>query len=212
MGILTLAQIRTEVDSSMGNPTDVTDSRLDTWINLAYIDVATGIDFDELDQEFPIATAASDFDYAGPTNSLIVQLVRDDTSENLLIYVPKQEFYRLSRATEGTPRKWTRRGSEILVNPTPGGVFNLTALYKRSPPALVADGDVTILPSYVDNALIFLGVAYGFLATGEEQRAITWLNRAVAFLSSRLTQQDFSFLLGGLAKTLPERKEAPIGT
>jgi hypothetical protein len=209
VGILTLLQIRTEVDSIMGNRTGVDDPRLDTWINLAYTDVATGIDFEDLDLEETIATVIGDFEYAGPVSTLGIQLVRDEDNDNLLIWVPKQDYYRLSRAANGVPRKWTRRGSDILISPPADAAYDLTVLHKAAPAALVADGDITILPPYVDNALIFLGAAYGFMAVNEDQRAVLWLNRAINFLSSRLTDQDFSFLLGGLAKTLPQ--ETPGG-
>lgn len=205
MGVLTLAQIRTEVDSSMGNKTNVLDARLDTWINLAYNEIASGIDFEELSDEFDISTVVGQFEYVGPTNPLVVQLLRDETNERLLTWIPKNEYFRLNRSTNGIVLRWTRRGQDILVWPPPDAIVTLRAQYKVTPPALAADGDTTILPSFVDNALIFLGVAYGLLATGEDARAITWVNRAAAYLSTRITDQDFSFLLGGLAKTQPSQ-------
>ena len=205
MGVLTLLQIRTEVDSSMGNRTSVDDPRIDTWINLAYIDIASGIDFPELDGELVIPTVVGQNNYTGPVNPLVVDLVRDDTNENLLTWVPKNEYFRLNRSVNGDVKRWTRSGAEILVFPPPIAIVNLTAFFKITPVILVVDGDVTILPGYVDNALILLAPAYGLLATGEDERAIVWLNRAINFLQSRLTNQDLSFLLGGLSKTQPER-------
>ncbi len=205
MGVLTLLQIRTEVDSSMGNRTAVLDPRIDTWINLAYIDIASGIDFPELDGELVIPTVVGQNNYAGPVNPLVVDLVRDDTNENLLTWVPKNEYFRLNRSTNGPVKRWTRSATEILLFPPPSAIVSLTAFFKITPAILAADGDVTILPGYVDNALILLAPAYGLLATGEDERAIVWLNRAINFLQSRLTNQDLSFLLGGLSKTQPER-------
>ena len=205
MGVLTLIQIRTEVDSSMGNRTSVDDPRIDTWINLAYIDIASGIDFPELDGELVIPTVVGQNNYAGPVNPLVVDLVRDDTNENLLTWVPKNEYFRLNRSTNGPVKRWTRSATEILLFPPPSAIVSLTAFFKITPAILAVDGDVTILPGYVDNALILLAPAYGLLATGEDERAIVWLNRAINFLQSRLTNQDLSFLLGGLSKTQPER-------
>jgi hypothetical protein len=178
---------------------------LDTWINLAYTDIASGIDFDELDGEFDIATVVGDFDYAGPVNPLVIQMVRDETNQRLLTWIPKTEYFRLNRSTNGSPMRWTRRGDEVMVWPPPSAIVTLRTFYKITPPALALDTDVSVLPPYVDNALVLLAPAYGLLAVGEDQRAIVWLNRAINFLSSRLTGQDFSFLLGGLAKTQPER-------
>jgi len=211
MGILTLLQIRTEVDSIMGNKTAVLDPRVNTWINLAYTEIASGIDFEELSDEFDFPTVVGTFEYAGPANPLAVQLLRDETNERLLAWVPKNEYFRLNRATNGTVLRWTRRGSDLLVWPPPNAVVTLRAQFKITPPALVADGNVTILPPFVDNALIFLGAAYGLLATGEDARAVLWVNRAAAYLGSRITDQDFSFLLGGLARTQPTTG-VPSGT
>lgn len=208
MGVLTLLQIRTEVDSSMGNKTSVLDSRLDTWVNLAYNEIASGIDFEELSDDFDIPTVIGTHEYTGPANPLAVQLVRDETNERLLTWVPKNEYFRLNRSQTGAVLRWTRRGDNILVYPTPDAVVTLRALFKITPPALALDTDVTVLPPYIDNALIFLAVAYGLLATGEDARAITWANRAVNYLSSRLTNQDFSFILGGLLQTQPSREVA----
>lgn len=203
MGVLTFLEIRTEVDSSMGNKTSTPDPRIDTWINLAYTDVASGIDFPELDDELVIPTVIGQNNYAGPANALIVDLVRDDTNDNLLTWIPKNEYFRLNRSENGPVQRWYRTGTQILVWPPPNAIVSLTAFFKLTPAVLVADGDFTILPPYMDNALIFLGTSYGLLATGEDQRAIVWLNRAINFLQSRLTNQDFTFLLGGLAKTQP---------
>ncbi len=211
MGVLTLLELRTEVDSSMGNKTDIPDPRVDTWINLAYIDVASGIDFSELDGELVIPTVVGQNNYVGPVDPLVVDLVRDDTNDNLLTWVPKNEYFRLNRSINGPVKRWTRSAAEILVFPPPDAIVSLTAFFKVTPALLGADGDVTILPSFVDNALILLAPAYGLLATGEDQRAIVWLNRAINFLQSRLTNQDLSFLLGGLSKTQPERS-VPRGT
>lgn len=209
MGILTLVQIRDEVKSSMGARSNLANVRFNTWINLAYIDIASGIDFTELDGVLVIPTVVGQNNYTGPVNPLIVQLVRDDTNNNLLQWIPESEYFRLDRSVaNAAPERWTRRAAEILLWPNPVAIVSLSALFKITPTALVADGDLTILPPYVDNALILLGTAYGLLAVNEDQRAIVWANRAVTYLSSRLTGQDFSFLLGGLANTQPSVTQA----
>lgn len=213
MGVLTLLQIRTELDSTMGSRTNVDDPRRDVWINLAYTDIASGIDFTELDDDLAIPTVAGQNNYTGPVNPLIVQLVRDEDNDNLLTWIPNSEYFRLDRSVAtGSPLRWTRRGNEILIFPNPGGVINLLAFFKQTPPTLVADGDVTVLPPYVDNGILLLGIAYGLLAVGEDARAITWANRAIAYLGSRLTGQDFSFLLGGLTQTQPTAADPVEGS
>jgi len=213
MGVLTLLQIRTELDSSMGDRSNVDDPRRDVWINLAYTDIASGIDFVELDDDLAIPTVQGQNNYTGPTDSLIVQMFRDEDNDNLLTWIPNSEYFRLDRSVaEGVPKRWTRRGDELLIFPDPNGVIQLLAFFKQTPPPLVADGDVTILPPYVDNGVLLLGIAYGLLAVGEDARATTWANRAVSYLGSRLTGQDFSFLLGGLTQTQPTAADAVEGS
>lgn len=213
MGVLTLLQLRTELDSSMGDRSNVTPARRDVWLNLAYTDIASGIDFTELDDDLAIPTVIGQNNYTGPVNPLIVNLLRDEDNDNLLTWVPNSEYFRLDRSVaQAVPARWTRRGDEILIFPNPDAVINLLAFFKQTPPPLVADGDVTILPPYVDNAILLLGIAYGLLAVGEDARAITWTNRAIAYLGSRLTGQDFSFLLGGLTQTQPTATDAVEGS
>jgi len=213
MGVLTLLQIRTELDSAMGSRSNVDDARRDVWINLAYTDIASGIDFTELDDDLAIPTVQGQNNYAGPANPLIVQLLRDEDNDNLLTWIPNSEYFRLDRSVaEAVPKRWTRRGDELLVFPNPNGVIQLLAFFKQTPPPLVGDGDVTILPPYVDNGVLLLGIAYGLLAVGEDARAVTWTNRAIAYLGSRLTGQDFSFLLGGLTQTQPTATDPVEGS
>jgi len=212
MGVLTLLQIRTELASSMGDRSNVDDTRRDVWINLAYTDIASGIDFVELDDDLAIPTVQGQNNYTGPTDSLIVQMFRDEDNDNLLTWIPNSEYFRLDRSVpEAVPKRWTRRGDELLVFPNPNGVINLLALFKQTPPPLVGDGDVTILPPYVDNGILLLGIAYGLLAVGEDARATTWANRAITYLGSRVTGQDFSFLLGGLTQTQPTAADSVEG-
>ncbi len=203
MGLLGLDVINTEVTSSLGTRTNLDSDRVDTWINLAYVDIASGIDFEELDGELVIPTVVSQNNYTAPVNPLAIQLLRDDTNDHLLAWVPKSEFFRLDQSViEAAPARWTRKAAELLIWPNPNKIYSLTSHFKITP-TLLTGAATTILPAYVDNALIMLGAAYGFLAVGEDNRAIVWVNRAAAFLGSRLTNQDFSFLLGGLAHTQP---------
>ncbi len=200
MGILNLGQIRTEVISSMGTRTNLTNTRVDVWINLAYTDIASGIKFTELEGTLVIATVVGQNNYTGPVNPLIVDLVRDDTNDRLLTYVPNNEYFRLDRSIANAKvLRWTRRTNEILLHPNPDAIVSLTAFFTITPTVLVADGDLTVLPPYIDNGLIYLATAQGLLSVGEDERGGLWAQRAVGYLSSRLTGEDFSYLLEGLS-------------
>jgi len=200
MGILNLGEIRTEVISSMGTRPNLTNARVDVWINLAYFDIASGVHFVELDGVLVIATVVGQNNYTGPVNPLIVELLRDDTNDVLLTWVPNNEYFRLDRSiANAKPLKWTRRGTEVLVHPNPDAIISMSSFFKITPTKLVADGDLTILPPYTDSGLIFLATAHGLMSVGEDQRGTLWANRAVNYMSSRLTDEDFSYLIGGLS-------------
>lgn len=170
---------------------------------MAYHDIASGVDFVELTDTSSPATSAGpgNWSLSAPANLITVEHIRNATSDYLLGWIPVVEFLRLPRATLGPPKKWSRRETSILLYPTPDAVYTLEIDYKRTPAKLSLDADVTILPPYVDTAIWLLATSYGFQAVGEDARAISWLNRVIAYLSSRITEQDFSSMIEGLEKT-----------
>lgn len=211
MGVLTLLNIRNEVASAMGTRSNVTPARRDVWINLAYTEISSGIKFTELDGSLAIPTVVGQNAYTGPVNPMIVHMLRDDTNNKLLTAVTEEEYFRLDRSVANAKvERWTRRATQILVWPNPDAIVTLTSYFKITPTALVADGDVTVLPPYTDNALLYLSIATGLMAVGEDQRGIIWVNRAISYLGSRITEQDFSFLLGGLSKLVEGQKSGGL--
>ena len=201
MGILTLDEMRTEVGSAIGNREGILDSRIDTWLNMAYFDVASGIEFEELSEELSLPTVSAQYEYTGPVAPMVILLARDDDNENLLTKVTLSEFYRLDRTDTGNLTQWSQRGTQILYHPTPTGVVATKIYFRATPTKLAADADVTLLAGYVDVAIILLGTHYGLMATGDDQRGITWLNRAMNYLQSRITGIDMSKMVDSVNKT-----------
>ena len=115
MGILTLDEMRTEVGSALGNREGILDSRIDTWLNMAYFDVSSGIEFVELEDEFNLSTAGATYEYAGPVAPLVLLLARDDSTEKLLTKVSLAEFYRLDRTDAGALTQWAQRGHRSCI-------------------------------------------------------------------------------------------------
>ena len=63
-------------------------------------------------------------------------------------------------------------------------------------------GQWTILPATWDAAIMFLAAHHGFMAVGEENRGTYWLNRAVSYASSRITDDMIERTEPGQGSTL----------
>lgn len=202
MGLTTLAGFRSQVNLATGN-TGVSSDSVDDWINFAYQEVCSAVDFEELEEDFSISTVVGTSVYSGPINPLGIRLIRNITSNEQLTWVHKQEIWRLSSLT-GIPKKWSRHKNDIIVHPTPSQVFNLSVVYKKTPEILSSPSDVTEIPSAWDPLVMMLAVHYALLTLNEEPRAITWFNRAVMYGQGRITEGNFKLSSPGLKLTEPD--------
>ena len=201
MGLITFTEFKADLESALG-ARSILDATLGRWVNYAYYDLAGSIDFEEFDADSTIPTVGGTPHITAPTNSQVIQLVKDTTNDALLGWIPKSEFYRRAVITTGAPRVWTRHGALIKLNPTPSGVVNLLVIYK-TPPAVLTAAAVTTISAVWDQAIFFLSVHQGLLALGEEARATVWLQRAVTYIQTRMTEQDLHFVKEGLGPSLP---------
>lgn len=207
MGYMALSDFRTEVQSALGNR-DFSDARLDRWINFGYLDLVGAIDFEELISTTPLNTQIGLTSYTIPVDDVrLIQLIQDNTNQNLLQFINKAEFYRLDLVTQGTPIKWTRVGDLISLNPTPSAIVQLTIVYARDADRLINVGDVTVLPDTWDAAVVLLATYHGLLAIGQEQRATQWFARAVNYIQSRVTQEEAFVRTPGLGLTYAVPRE-----
>jgi len=202
MGVLTLADFRTEIQSSTGNR-GIDNARLDRWINFGYLDLAGAIKFASLDDKIVIPTVASQANYAITGSPLLIRFVVDATSNLLLGWHTPVEYFRVKDAVTGTAAKWTREKDEIFIHPVPAGVVSLEVYVKEEPVLLIATGDVTVLPATWDNAIFLLSTHHALLALGEEQRAAAWFNRAITYIQSRISEDQLEANNLGTGMTLP---------
>jgi len=131
MGVLTLADFRTEIQSSTGNR-GIDNARLDRWINFGYLDLAGAIKFASLDDKIVIPTVASQANYAITGSPLLIRFVVDATSNLLLGWHTPVEYFRVKDAVTGTAAKWTREKDEIFIHPVPAGVVSLEVCEGRA--------------------------------------------------------------------------------
>lgn len=203
MGFMTLDNFRTDLQSALGDR-GIVNERLDRWINFGYLDICGSIDFEVLDEEDTTQSISTGANTANvPAGALIVKLVKDTTNDNLLGWIPKPEFHRLSASATGAPTKWTRHKNQIFVHPKPTATTAIRIIYKKPPTRLINATDVTVLPDVWDAAVFMLAVSYGMLALGEEQRAGVWLQRVVHYIQTRMTEERMHSGESGLGLSLP---------
>jgi len=166
---------------------------LDRFINYAYLDIVGGVDFATFDATGDISVTAGDAVYDVPTGALVVQSVfaAGAAADTLLEFITKEEYYRRDRTTQGTPAYWTRIGDEVFLVPTPNGTDTLTILYKKSPTKLSATDSTTEIPEIWDPVVWLLACHYGFLAHGEEDRAMVFLQRASVYIQTKITEAEY---------------------
>jgi hypothetical protein len=207
MGLMTLADFREDLQSALGER-GYANARLDRWINFGYLDLTGAVEFEVLADDEEIDTANGQNYIATPDNALIVTAVRDNDNDNILAWIPKTEYLRRLQATSGDPTHWTRHKDTILLHPVPDAVIAL-GVYTIEPPAILAlVSDTTVLPDTWDPAVFQLSVHHALLATADEQRAVAWLSRAIAYIGSRITESDYHGSREGLGASIPRGMEA----
>jgi hypothetical protein len=188
MGLLTLDEIRDQIRGALGGRVPDGDSRLTTWVNLGYMEVIGAVDFPELDLNVNINTVIGTNSYAVPAGMVQVQVVYDSVTKYAPRKVDKAEFFRQDASEVGSPKIWLRHGASVYIHPTPSDVRSLKILGRSEPAGLAADGSVTILPKTWDTAIFLLGTSYALLALNEDARSVSWYNRALVYMQSRIIE------------------------
>jgi hypothetical protein len=209
MGLLTLQNFRDDMQGALGN-LQYEDEELDRWINQAYFDLASSVDFEVFDDDTPEDTVDGQNFIPCPENVMLVKAVRDQTSDHMLGWVRKAEYWRKSQSVSGAPRKWTRHGNRIMLHPVPDAVYSMFIVSKLSPSPLVLVADVTEIPPVWDSAVHSLGMYYALGARGQEARAESWLRRAVVYVQSRITEEGLEANLDGLGASKAILPQAPV--
>lgn len=206
MGVLNLEDFREELSTATGNR-GFTNPQLDRWINFAYLDVAGALDLDELEDDSDVATVGGQAYIAKPTDSTRVLAVIDDTNGTYLQHIDKTEYFRLNRTTTGAPVKWAELKERIYLHPTPSAIITMKVLHKIEPAPLTATTDVTVLDATWDAGIWMLAAHYAFMAVGDDQKAVLWMNRAISYMQSRVTAEEIFVREPGLGLSMSVPKE-----
>lgn len=152
----TLAQLRDELKVALGNRDDYTPVQANTWINDAYLLIASGIKFAETDFSFSFNTVVGQPFYLLPPAVQYTTEISSADSANFSVYggAPLQrideQVYRQLPDTDSDPRgivravfRWNRM---LVLWPTPAAVYPIRVEGRVRPDPLVQDSDSPILP------------------------------------------------------------------
>lgn len=191
MGIMTLADFRSELDESIGTPA-LGNTRYDRWINAAYFEVSGAIEFQQLldVQSFTTVDGTQAYNEAGST--LGIRQVFDVENDAVLLHESVENFLLRDEDTEGDPLYWTRFGGQLHLWPVPGTTGDtIKYLRIKQPTVLSASGSVTVLPAQWDMVVWMMSVHYALLSREEQEFAAMWFNRAVSMIRSRTTDLEY---------------------
>jgi hypothetical protein len=200
MGVMTLADFRSELNDVVGDRAVVAAARVNRWINFGYLDVTGAVEFAELEELPTVNTAIGTESYAVPADARAVLGVM--TPDKMLGWMPKHEWMRIRNSTTGAPIRWTRLGNQLKISPIPSSVMTLTLLIKKEAAALALDTDVTVLPDTWDLAIHYLSVSHAWYALKELASGTAWLNRAISYIQTRAIEEHRELIEPGLGATL----------
>ena len=151
-----LRRLREEETSSVTSTTYV--KMVGDFINDAKTLVGQAADWSALRETITISTAASDNTYSltGGGDNIKVMSMLNDTQNCFIEYQTKDWFNEqlyISSAAEGTPRYFTYNGldssgdTQILVGPTPDGVYSIRVDTVKRQADLSANSDELLIPA-----------------------------------------------------------------
>ena len=160
-----LRRLREEETTSVTSTTYV--KMVGDFINDAKTLVGQAADWSALRETITISTTASDNTYSltGGGDNIKVMSMLNDTENCFMEYQTKDWFNEalyIGNASEGTPQYYTYNGldangdTQILVGPTPDGVYTIRVDTVKRQVDLSADADTLLIPS---QPVIHLAVA-----------------------------------------------------
>lgn len=206
MGLLTGSEFSDDLQLMLGNR-GFTPIQLLRWLNFGYFDVAGAIDFPELDLSTSPSLALNGNALPVPADAMVIKVIKDVTADVKLNWLPLDEFMR-PKVSSGQPIYWTRDGSTIHFRPSlgkivPAAPHSITIYYKKEPVAITS-GTRSVFARTWDVAILKLAGSHALYSLGEEARGAALYNAAIAYMQTRLTEENLNALYRGLEPSLPK--------
>lgn len=157
-----LTNLQSQVRQNLGNPPTgvIADSRLTNRINDSYREITTRYRHPELETTETLTTADGTSTASPASDYWFTQAIRDETNDRLLRQKSLSWILAQDTDSKGQPYYYTRRGSTLLLYPTPDGVYSLTHYYVAEPTALSAGGDTTVFDHLAWDEIIEWGATW----------------------------------------------------
>ncbi len=210
----TLMKLREELFLGLGGRSDAS-SRLDAWINDAYVDLVTSLQLDELRSSIVFSTVAGQGLYLMPTVVDTLISVNAPTAGDMQGYpltkIDLASFRDLETAG-GAPRTFFRYGQLLVLWPNPASVWTLNIDFRMRPQPLVADEDSPIVGLEWHRAILLGAKAMAHYDLLENDLAALAENKYLIYVRRRRDRQadeDENRVLGSsVPRRLSELRQA----
>jgi hypothetical protein len=179
---LTLANLRSSTRKALGVESTDTgwgDTEIDLLLNTSWWELQDVFSFREAEIDRTFNTVAGTASYAtatGHNNTQVLSIEDDDSSQHTLLNpiseIEYESVFVDTTAARGKPTRYMRRGSSIILWPTPDDVYEIKEYYIKTLDD-IASGGPTIPQAW--HELIWLGAAFrGFLELGDVNKAYAY--------------------------------------
>lgn len=173
--------------------TDLTDDRVDEWLNAALLDLCTRrgqIRLLEGPASTPIPTQAGQANYTMPVEMFSIDYIEDTTSRRPLFRIAGGFFEWIlakQNSAQAAPTRFVERGGQFYLHPIPDAIYSLT-LYGYLYPTWAADeGAAPSIEKEWDYGLELVACEHGARALDMDERALQLAGEFEDWLAKRDT-------------------------
>lgn len=191
----TFLELKEELDKRLGGRSDVSNTRLGSWVNQGYIDLASSLRLDQLEASFELSVVADQPFYLLPDNVFAIQEVAlNEESVPLegrpLDKIDKNKYRALPDTFGGFPKAFFRYQKILVLWPTPDQSMSVTVDAQILPAKLEGDTNSSILGIEWDEAILLASRWKGFDALLEFEQGILAKNAYLNYVRERKSRSD----------------------
>lgn len=192
---MSLLSLRGELDAMLGGRADIPTDRYDLWLNMAYRDLCTSLDIDELKGGLALELVAEQPLYLLPqaVDTILGASIVLPESENINEGYPLDKIdlssYRGLVSEDADPTMFFRLVNMLVFYPTPDSERTVALDVRIRPLDLEDETDCPIVPSEWHEGILLGAAARGHRALREFPAAAAMQNDYVSFLRRRTDRE-----------------------
>lgn len=192
---MTLSSMTNELDALLGRRADVDTERFELWLNLAYVDLCTSLNIDELKGSLGIELEEGQAHYMLPeiVDTIIGASLVLPSSVNRLGGYPLDKMdlatYRSLADDDDEPRIFFRHTDMLVVWPTPSAARTLALDIRIRPQWMAESTDSPILGTEWHEGILLGARQRGFSALMEYDKAAAAQNEYIGFVRRRTDRE-----------------------